>query len=273
VNLAWADNANNETGFTIERCTGANCTNFALLTNVAANTTAFSDLTVAATTTYSYRVFASNLGGNSPRSNVATVTTPVAGPAAPSNLTVLLSTNPFRARLLWMDNATNETGFVMERSVNGGPFTQVATRNAFAGTGNISFTLPTTLTVGNTYTYRVKAMLGTVSSAYSNTATLILAVPAAPTNLAGAAVRIPGNNNNDRVTLTWTDNSTNETGFVIQRSPSPNFNTSLVTINVGADLTTYSQTISRQSDFYYRIRAVNAVGNSGWSNVLFVATP
>src|SRR5690349_5273678 len=93
VNLSWADNAINETGFDIERCSGANCTNFARIDGVGANVTTYSDTTAAPNTTYSYRVAAFNLGGTSQPSNVATVTTPNLGPVAPSNLnaTILLN--------------------------------------------------------------------------------------------------------------------------------------------------------------------------------------
>jgi hypothetical protein len=57
VNLAWTDNATNETGFRVDRCSGVSCANFAQIgTNLAANTVAFSDLGLAATTAYSYRV-------------------------------------------------------------------------------------------------------------------------------------------------------------------------------------------------------------------------
>jgi hypothetical protein len=57
INLAWTDNANNETGFRVDRCSGAGCTNFAQVgTNLAPNTVTFSDLGLAVNTQYSYRV-------------------------------------------------------------------------------------------------------------------------------------------------------------------------------------------------------------------------
>ncbi len=76
VQLTWKDNSTNETGFEIERCTGAGCTNFARIRTVAANTTRYNDKTVAGATTYSYRVRATSSAGPSGYSNTATVTTP-----------------------------------------------------------------------------------------------------------------------------------------------------------------------------------------------------
>ena len=61
INLTWTDNAANETGFRVDRCSGAGCTNFAQIgTNLAANATAFSDDGLTASTTYGYRVRAFN---------------------------------------------------------------------------------------------------------------------------------------------------------------------------------------------------------------------
>lgn len=56
INLAWTDSTTNETGFQIQRCTGAACANFAQVgANLAANTTSYSDTGLTANTSYSYR--------------------------------------------------------------------------------------------------------------------------------------------------------------------------------------------------------------------------
>jgi len=77
INLSWQDNSNNETGFSIERCTGNNCSNFAQIATVGANVTAFPDTTgLSGNNFYRYRVRAFNGSGNSAFSNVITVKTP-----------------------------------------------------------------------------------------------------------------------------------------------------------------------------------------------------
>ena len=277
VNLTWTDNANNETGFRLERCTDANCTNFTALAQLAANATTYADTTAAANTTYRYRVFAFNLGGDSQPSNVASVTTPDAGPAAPTNLKGTLLSNPLRVQLAWQDNSNNENLFQVWRSTNGGAFTQVAavTRSATQRTatgGTVTFTQ--TITAGNSYSYYVIAV-NTVpnpdqASAPSNTL-IVLTPPAVPSNLQGSAVRTTSATT-DRVTLTWADNSTNETGFHVQRSTSPTF-TNTNTYTMAANVTTFSQNTARNVTYYYRVRAANAAGNSAWSNVIIVTTP
>jgi serine protease len=79
INLTWNDNTSDETGFVVERCQGAGCTNFAQLATVGANVTSYANTGVTANTSYSYRVRAAKNGVNSAPSNVASVTTSAAG--------------------------------------------------------------------------------------------------------------------------------------------------------------------------------------------------
>ena len=76
VRLSWLDRAGNETSFTVERCTGTGCTNFAAIASLPANTQKYTDPAVARGTRYEYRVMASGKGGNSGYSNIATIKTP-----------------------------------------------------------------------------------------------------------------------------------------------------------------------------------------------------
>jgi len=75
INLSWTDNSGDETGFRIERCTGAGCTNFAQVAEVGSNVTTFANTGLTKNTTYTYRVRAFNAGGNSAYSNVASAKT------------------------------------------------------------------------------------------------------------------------------------------------------------------------------------------------------
>jgi hypothetical protein len=273
VNMTWTDNANNELGYDIERCTGVGCTNFARIDGVGANIAAYPDSGLAPNTTYSYRVIAYNMGGNSAPSNIATVTTPAppaVGPNAPTNLTATLLSGPVRAQLTWRDNSNNENLFQVWRSVNGGAFTQVGTVNRSntqrtATGGMVTFT-NNNLTAGNTYAYYVIAV-NTVPnpdqlSAPSNTASVTLpTLPAAPTNLRVTAVT------RTSVSLAWNDNSNNETTFEIQyRLGGGVWQTAGI---VPANTTVYISTgWPRNYTIFFRVRAQNAGGNSAWSNTV-----
>jgi hypothetical protein len=74
------------------------------------------------------------------------------------------------------------------------------------------------------------------------------------------------------LTLNWNDNSNNEDGFLIERSLD---GTTFGTIgDVPADVTTYEDAdLAPQTEYFYRVRAYNTFGNSGYSNVASGTTP
>jgi fibronectin type 3 domain-containing protein len=164
--------------------------------------------------------------------------------------------------LSWTDNSNNETEFKIERSTDAGvTFTEIATVGA-----NVTTYADTGLTQLTTYSYRVRASNSAGDSAYSNTATVALVLPAAPTNLAASGV-----GNSGQVNLTWTDNSNNETGFQVERSTDSTFAMPVIA-PMPANTTSYrdSNAVKGQT-YYYRVAAINIVGLSAYSNV--VTTP
>jgi hypothetical protein len=91
--------------------------------------------------------------------------------------------------------------------------------------------------------------------------------PAAPTNLAGMPFAPT------RVDLSWNDNSSDETGFKVERSS--NGGTTYLTIGItAANIASYSDTTAAAGTSYlYRVRATNGAGDSGSTNVVTVVTP
>ncbi len=167
INLTWADNSTDEANFVVERSTSAT-TGFSTIATLAANTTAYNSTGLNSSTTYYYRVRATNTGGNSSFSNTANATTQqstVNAPAAPSNLTAT-AVSASQINLTWADNSTDEANFVVERSTSATTdFSTIATlasnTTAYNSTGINSST---------TYYYRVRAINAGGNSAYSNTA-------------------------------------------------------------------------------------------------------
>src|SRR5206468_695314 len=72
--IDWTDNANNETGFKIER--SPNGSGWSQIATVGANVTTYTDTTLNHNKTYYYRVRATNAIGDSAYSNTANATTP-----------------------------------------------------------------------------------------------------------------------------------------------------------------------------------------------------
>jgi PKD repeat protein len=104
----------------------------------------------------------------------------------------------------------------------------------------------------------------TASRTVAISATADPSVIAAPTGLGGSAAK------GYKVTLRWTDNSSNEQGFSVERAPSGS--TAFVQVGqVGANVATFSQTVTKGT-WAYRVRAFDtSTGkNSAYSNTATV---
>ncbi|MGW8178940.1 MAG: fibronectin type III domain-containing protein, partial [bacterium] len=75
------------------------------------------------------------------------------------------------------------------------------------------------------------------------------------------------------VTLNWADNSSNETGFLVQRADDAAFAFGVVNATVAGGVTTFSETATRGKTYYYRVLAFNDTTQSDWSNTATVTTP
>lgn len=179
---------------------------------------------------------------------------------SPSDLDVSSS------NLSWADNSSDETAFHIERAPddgtgNPGTFTEIGTVSADITT----FTDTESLACG-TYYYRVRAFRADDSlfSDYSNTASVI--VPCGP--------NAPIDLSLDAHFLTWSDQSTDETAFHVERATEDGTGNPGMFIEVGttpADRTAFAEIVTFTCDtYYYRVRAFRADDNtfSEYSNTV-----
>jgi chitodextrinase len=261
INLSWADNSDNETGFKIERSLTSG-SGFSQIATVSANTTSFQNTGLSASTKYYFRLRAYNGVGDSSYSNETNATTQAQEACEPAAPTDLVSTIIDRNQvvLTWVDNSTNENGFSVERKL-----ALVSTFSIIGNTGANS-TSYTDLTVSpsTSYNYRVRAFNGCGAgvSDYTNilSVTTLADTPPAPTNFIAAGGPL-------RADLSWTDNSTNETGFKIERSLTAGSGFTQIA-TVGSNITSYRNSgLTAYTTYYYRVYAYNINGNSGYSNI------
>ncbi|RPI79437.1 MAG: hypothetical protein EHM45_02910 [Desulfobacteraceae bacterium] len=180
--------------------------------------------------------------------------------APPTNLqAVAISTT--RVDLTWTDNSTNETGFKVERKIGAsGTYTEIA--SLAANSNNYS---DLTTTGGPTYYYRVRAFNAT-NSALSNEVNAVTGTPNAPSGVTTTDIT------SSRVSLHWTDNSTGETGFRVERKSGVTGAWSepgTTTENV-VDFTDNS--CASGTTYYYRVRSYNILGNSAASDEVMAVT-
>jgi hypothetical protein len=258
VTITWTDASSNETGFYVYRNTSNTTTGATLLSTLGAGVQTYTDNATnnpsappAIGTVYYYWVSAYNGVGESSKTaasqNATGGVTTLNVPAAPTSLTAT-STSTTQINLAWTDNATNETGYVVDRATSPGSgfWSQIATlsagANSYSNTG---------LTESTQYEYRVYATNAAGNSSYSNTASKYT-IPATPTGLTATAV------SSSQINLAWTDVSTGNTGQRIERrSPSGSGSYSTLT-TVSATATTYSDTgLTASTSYEYRIVATN----------------
>ena len=252
--------SDNESGFVVQRKVGAGA--FVSYTTLAANVTTFADAAVSVGNTYQYQVAA--LNGTEQSAYAASNNVVVVGPVAvPSNQTAVL-TNATTVMVSFRDNANNETGYIVQRAINGGAWTTLASPaqpGVAAGTGTTVNYVDSPVAPDIRIQYRIAAVNSAYQSAFVTT-NLVVTAPSRPDPVANTAVRV-ATSQSARYTVTWSDQSAYETGFTIQRATNAAFTTGVVTVQVGPNVQTYTTgNVNRNTPFYFRVWAQNAAGIS-----------
>ena len=187
---------------------------------------------------------------------IANMTVPKA-PSAADAIPILSD----RVDIFWTDNSTNEDGFRVERSADGGLTWALAktlsvSSVAFVDEGR---------TPERRVCYRVIAFNAKGSSAPSNVD--CTTPPATPTNVAAAALDA------HTVRVTWTDNSAVETGYYLTRWTGDDRSSETRIGQAPANATTYRDTTMPSAAAYsYRVWATSD-GGQGTPSAVATASP
>ena len=254
--ITWVDNANNETGYKIERSsTGANGP-FILQSNLPAGTTSFSDFNQQPLDTFWYRVYAYNNLGPSFYSDTVICIVPDTVPNLPTGL-IAKGISSSKITLSWSDNATNELSYMIEQSGNGSTgWVLIDSVNANSTKDTINNLLSVTV-----YYYRVYAKNVVGVSGYTNVTfdTTLNGIPFAPGNLTATAV------SKSEIDLTWLDNSSNEVTFILEYQPDGG---NWLPITLPFNTISYHHIgLPANTIYHYRISAVNALGSSATTTI------
>jgi hypothetical protein len=241
LDLSWIDNSYVENGFIIKR-------NGTSITTTTADTVNYSDTSLTCNTTYSYSVIATNsVGDSSPSSTVSKTTSP----CTPTDfIATQISTS--QIDLTWTDVA-DETGYTIKR--DGTTITTTAAdTTSYSDTG---------LSSDGTYTYSV---IATNANGDSQSATAVgttsSTAPNAPTGLTTTVI------SQTAIDLTWTDNSDDENGFIVNRNGTP-----IATPTTTTGIVNYSDTgLTCSTTYNYSVVATNAIGESTSSSSISQTT-
>jgi hypothetical protein len=136
INLSWTNTSTSQTGVKIERST--NNVNFTQIAVAGATAVSYSDSGLSASTTYYYRVRATNASGDSAYSNTASATTSVAPPTGQwsavftwPTVAVHMTLLPTGKVLVWEDKNDNVSADVFDPATNSMTAVPFYTANLF----------------------------------------------------------------------------------------------------------------------------------------------
>ncbi len=221
--------------------------------------TTYANTGLTADTAYQYRVTANNATGPGATSNALTSTTML---AAPTNFAGTAASST-QINLSWTA-VTDATSYQIEVSTNQTAWLPLAPNPAL-NSGSVSYNDATTPQPGTTYYYRIESINALGISVPSSVITVITPL-SAPTGLTATAA------GSSQINLTWTaDTATGLTGFVLQYSLDNSSWNNDIAIASGSTSTSDVR-LAASTEYYYRLLAVNAGGNSAPSNVVNATT-
>jgi glucose/arabinose dehydrogenase/chitodextrinase len=275
IDLAWTASTDNVAvaEYRVERCSGANCTNFAQVGTSA--TTAFSSTGLTANTTYRFRVRAAdavpNLSAYSAIAPATTLAPDTTRPSAPTGLSAA-ATGPTQINLTWNASTDNigVTGYRVEQCQGSGCTNYVEVAQPTSTTFNT-----TGLTPSTTYRFRVRAVdaAGNLST-YSSVATQATPAlpdttpPTAPSALAASAA------GGGQINLSWSaaTDDVSVAQYRVERCQGAGCG-NFVQIATSSGTTFADTGLSPSTTYAYRVRAVDPSNNAGpYSNVATATT-
>ncbi|MFH1198699.1 MAG: S8 family serine peptidase [Candidatus Omnitrophota bacterium] len=250
IQLNWSDSSNNETGFRIERSPGL-LAMYAQIATVPANTVSYTDSGLTPNTLYEYRVCSYNAVGDSFYSAEYVIKTPEANnPPVAQNQVISTNMNTAKTFVLSVSDLDND---MLAYEIVTAPAHGTLTGPPSA---NVIYTPISNYVGSDSFTYKVKDS----KDAYSNVATVSISVigiaPAVPSVFTSIV------QSSTEIALSWIDNSSNETGFKIERKTG-NAGVYALIYTAPANTISFKDTgLTPSTKYCYRMKAYNLTGES-----------
>jgi hypothetical protein len=260
VHLTWTDQGGSTT-YEVDRSSTSASSGFTSVATGLASAS-YTDSAVSATTTYWYRVVASNASGSGAASAVTQVATGTTPPAKVIGLTATSTASS--VSLSWTASSDSSATYTVQRSTTSATsgFSSVTT-----GLTSPAYT-DSTVQSSTTYWYRVVANNsgGAGPASDATQVQTLLAAPGKVTGLSASATTTS-------VALTWTATGGSSATYQVERSTT-SATSGFTTLTSTASSPSYTDnTVSANTTYWYRVTATNGAGTGATSDATQVSTP
>lgn len=246
ISISWAGNSGTETGYTLERKTGAGAF-VEILSNTSARSYDDSDTTEE--TSYTYRLKALNEAGSSQYCTEESILFTLYSPSL--SISSDHDDGLYGLTLSWTDNSNCEDSYVLERRISGlqQDFQPLTTLPS----GTLTF-FDQTVQEDSLAIYRIKAVsLSGNESAYDSASSNTSIRCVKDLTLSNWSYR-------DSITLYWTDDSAVESSYIVKRATTPSGPYTELA-ELPADSTEYTDDTIGITDYYYQVYSTKDYGN------------
>jgi hypothetical protein len=266
IELSWVDESVDELAFAIERADSSGV--FQVVVSLTGGVRKYVDAGLTSSKDYTYRVRSYNPSGQAYSNYAGATTVNQSGTLLPPLLLFAMATDEGQVQVAWSNPSAIESGYQIERApavgVNllPGDFVPISTTPR-----NIGEYVDSSLPASAVFYYRVRSYTPSGESLYSNMlpVTTLIERPLAPLGLGAIA-------DGASVTLTWSDESNNEDGFVIERRSGWTGPYKTLTTVAPGTVSYEDSSLPVKGVWFYRVRAYNAAGGSPYTNDAGVTT-
>jgi len=184
----------------------------------------------------------------------------------PPSVLAAVSGGKTSINLSWTDNSNSESGFRLDRSPDGVSWSFLVNLGA-----KVEAFIDNGLTPSTNYFYRIRAFNDIGPSSWSNTASATTDDDPPPDPPAAPSGLIAITSGSTSIDLSWVDNADNESSYTVERRTAVTSFEAVAVVGPNTIAITNGN-LASNTEYFYRVFAVNADGDSAMSNVASATT-